>query len=66
MTLFLIAALTGCLAQWIIWKAVALFCIELLKEHGHPALNKDEIDKRMGAAVLRAVTEFRLVWKKPR
>lgn len=62
MTIFLIIALAICLLNWIVWKSVAFVCIELLKENGVSPIN--ELDKRMGAAVLRAVTEFRLFWKK--
>ncbi len=63
MTIILIVALIICFVQWIVWKAVALLCIELLKEHGCPTLSEDELNKRMGVAVLRAITEFRLSWK---
>lgn len=64
MTIFLIIALAICLLNWIVWKSVAFVCIELLKENGVSPINENELDKRMGAAVLRAVTEFRLFWKK--
>lgn len=63
MIVIFVVALIICIVQWIVWKAVALLCIELLKEHGYPTLSEDELDERMGAAVLRAITEFRLCWK---